>query len=75
MSSRILLFFILFFNFLSIKAEVDISLSGKWKCRLDSLSIGEKEHWERDVFSTPIVLPGSTDEAGIGNSYPISNQF
>lgn len=75
MSSRILLFFILFFNFLSIKAEVDISLSGKWKCRLDSLSIGEKEHWERDVFSTPIVLPGSTDEAGIGNSYPISKSI
>ena len=40
-------------------------------CRIDSLSVGEKNHWENDNFSRSITLPGSTDEIGIGNTYPI----
>lgn len=62
---------LVFFNLLPLFSSVDISLSGKWMCRIDSLSVGEKNHWENDNFSRSITLPGSTDEIGIGNTYPI----
>ena len=57
---------------LSVKVYcVDISLAGEWRYQVDSLSIGVEEHWENREFHSTITLPGSTDEAGVGNSLPL----
>lgn len=48
-----------------------ISLAGQWGFKIDSLSIGEQEEWAKEDFTDIIYLPGSTDEAGVGNTYPI----
>lgn len=64
-------FVFIFLNIFCCFSTSDIPLSGEWKFRIDSLSIGENEHWENDKFSQSITLPGSTDNVGIGNTYPI----
>ena len=55
----------------TIKAQENISLTGKWYYKVDSLNIGEKESWEKKIFTQVIFLPGSTDEVGIGNEFPL----
>lgn len=71
--NKIILNLILFlFPFtLFAQAERIISLAGQWYFKIDSLAVGEQEHWERKTFTESIHLPGSTDEAGIGNTIPI----
>ena len=70
--NKIILNLILFlFPFtLFAQAERIISLAGQWYFKIDSLAVGEQEHWERKTFTESIHLPGSTDEAGIGNTIP-----
>lgn len=48
-----------------------ISLEGEWFFKIDSTDIGEQQHWEKELFSQKMNLPGSTDEQGIGNEYPL----
>jgi len=65
------------------KPEPHISLSGKWQVVLDTLNIGEKEKWaDTKLIGTEISLPGTLDDAGIGepntmkpaiNNYVMSN--
>ena len=43
-----------------------LDLSGYWTLRLDPDDVGISEEWFRDTFSTPVRLPGSLDENGIG---------
>lgn len=44
-----------------------ISLAGQWHVRLDSTGIGETANWASEKFSqTPITLPGTLDDAGLG---------
>ena len=60
-----------------------ISLAGEWQVQLDSLDRGIKNNWAgTNLQGTPITLPGTLDEAGIGtpntltpalNNYVLSN--
>ena len=73
---------LLFFN-CSAPVENKLSLEGQWMVKLDSLNVGEVENWAAAVFQgTPISLPGTLDDAGIGtantlkpelNNYVLSN--
>lgn len=45
-----------------------MDLSGTWTVRLDSADVGEKESWYGHLYNTPIILPGTTDMAGLGAS-------
>lgn len=66
-------FLLLFFlcGVVPLCAQDKISLEGEWLFKVDSANVGEQQHWERDAFSQKISLPGSTDEWGIGNEYPL----
>lgn len=68
---KILFFYIFSFGAYTLKAQNIMSLQGKWTFRVDSMDIGEREHWERDTFSDEIELPGSTDEYNVGNEWPL----
>ena len=46
-----------------------ISISGKWGIQLDSLDLGESEKWFNHDLKDSIMLPGITDEAGLGNEF------
>ncbi|WP_431294393.1 sugar-binding domain-containing protein [Pedobacter sp. P26] len=51
-------------------AEDQLDLAGSWLFRTDSLKVGEKEKWYSKVasfFDHKIQLPGTTDDAGLGN--------
>ena len=60
-----------------------IDLSGEWSVKLDSTNLGVKENWAVNKFlGSPISLPGTLDDAGIGapstlkpaiNNYVMSN--
>lgn len=56
-----------------------ISLAGDWKVVLDSLDEGVAEKWyERAINGSPMTLPGTLDEAGLGrpnNLEPALNNF
>lgn len=56
---------------LPLYAQNKISLEGEWSFKIDSTDVGEQQHWERERFSQKMNLPGSTDEQGIGNEYPL----
>ena len=59
---------LLFFN-CSAPVENALSLEGQWMVKLDSLNVGEVENWAAAVFQgTPISLPGTLDDAGIGTA-------
>lgn len=73
---------ILFFS-CSAPMQNNISLAGQWTVKLDSLNVGKQENWASTKFEgTPINLPGTLDDAGIGkantlkpelNNYVLSN--
>ncbi|TRX54770.1 glycoside hydrolase family 2 [Fulvivirga sp. M361] len=66
-----------------IKEELNISLSGEWKVKLDPLDEGKSSQWQASAFNgTTIRLPGTLDDAGMGeastlepalNNYVLSN--
>lgn len=43
-----------------------IGLSGKWGVRLDSLDVGVKESWQKEVYVDSIVFPGALHTQGYG---------
>lgn len=43
-----------------------IDLTGEWTCRLDPDGVGECFKWAEEELDHPIRLPGSLDEAGLG---------
>ena len=47
------------------------SLAGEWRFAADSLVVGERQHWEKARLPGVIHLPGSTDEIGLGNHFPL----
>ncbi|MCX2452409.1 glycoside hydrolase family 2 [Pedobacter sp. PLR] len=54
----------------TIIGEDRINLAGVWSFRMDSLNIGEQEKWynkSAQFFNQKIKLPGTTDDAGLGN--------
>lgn len=65
------IFFILLFGTIPSKSQNWIPLEGTWRFRIDSTDLGEQQHWENTRFSETIHLPGSTDEQGVGNHFPL----
>lgn len=43
-----------------------LDLSGTWTVCLDTADIGMREHWEGKLYKNEIILPGTTDDAGLG---------
>lgn len=50
----------------TLKAQT-ISLEGEWRYRLDAQDKGIKEQWYNQSFENKIKLPGTLDDAGVGN--------
>lgn len=48
-------------------SQTKLNLSGQWTVALDSLDIGVKEQWENRLFDTQLSLPGTLDDAKLGN--------
>lgn len=59
----------------SLAQEPILDLSGLWTYRLDSLSIGEKEHWYGKTFDETLRLPGTLDDNGIGRPNDLTVKF
>lgn len=61
-------FLLCFFLFCvaQVRAQQDISLAGSWKVRLDKEDRGVNEQWFRKDEGQAIPLPGTLDDAGIG---------
>ena len=49
-------------------AQNTISLAGQWLVRLDSLHTGVNQQWYKQSAGQAIQLPGTLDDAGIGNA-------
>src|SRR5882757_2268565 len=47
-------------------AQELISLAGEWTVRLDEQKTGQQQQWYKQGFETKIHLPGTLDDAGIG---------
>lgn len=45
---------------------IPMPLAGTWRFRLDPGDVGRKEAWHNSVLPDAIRLPGTTDEAGVG---------
>lgn len=55
-----------------IYAQQTISLQGQWYVKLDKEDVGIKEEWYKlEKFGNPILLPGTLDDAGIGEKIPM----
>lgn len=44
-----------------------LDLSGQWTVCLDSTDVGITQSWSGKLYENPITLPGTTDEAKLGN--------
>lgn len=44
-----------------------IDLSGEWTVKLDSANVGLEQNWAGKLYSTSISLPGTLDDARLGN--------
>jgi len=53
-------------------AQERISLAGAWTVKLDSADVGIREAWFNQHFNTPVSLPGTLDDAGIGEPTKLS---
>ena len=71
-----LLFFISFtFSIPVMGQQKYLSLAGNWAFKIDSLNVGEKEQWFNEpasFFTQKIKLPGTMDDAGLGNPVKVS---
>jgi hypothetical protein len=67
MLKKFLLSVLLFYH-ISSKAQNIISLAGEWTVRLDEQRSGEQQQWFKHTFDRKIHLPGTLDDAGIGQS-------
>jgi len=64
---RILLLSFICYGVLPARAQQSISLAGAWTVRLDEQKTGEQQQWYKQRFDKTIQLPGTLDDAGIGN--------
>ena len=51
---------------LNVQAQT-ISLEGEWRYRLDAQDKGVKEQWFNQSFENKLRLPGTLDDAGVGD--------
>ncbi|MBO9151677.1 glycoside hydrolase family 2 protein [Chitinophaga sp. GCM10012297] len=60
---------IIIFLFASLGASAQtMPLAGKWQYRLDPEDKGVKEEWFNQRFERSLQLPGTLDDAGVGNA-------
>lgn len=52
-----------------------IDLSGEWQFKIDSLNIGEDNHWYDKEFKETVSLPGSMAENGKGNDVALDTYW
>ncbi|WP_104383499.1 sugar-binding domain-containing protein [Sphingobacterium sp. HMA12] len=45
-----------------------LNLAGQWSVQLDPEDVGVRNGWTNRSFTTPIKLPGTTDDAGLGTA-------
>ena len=62
----LLLLTTLFLGPLAQAQENPLSLAGEWSIKLDPDNLGEQEQWAGSSFNGTIQLPGTTDEAQMG---------
>lgn len=65
---RIFFFASIFFCSLYGNAQEIISLKGTWSVKTDPQKTGEQQQWYKQVFDQTIQLPGTLDDAGIGET-------
>src|SRR5688500_11704893 len=58
----------IFFCSLYGNAQDIISLKGTWSVKTDPQKTGEQQQWYKQVFEQTIQLPGTLDDAGIGQA-------
>jgi len=75
MDQRLVLFFLFLFGYsLQLFAQETLSLAGEWGVRLDPQKTGEQQGWYKQVFEKKIQLPGTLDDAGIGEPPTLTDQ-
>ena len=63
---NILLVSSLCFAGIQLKGQDEISLTGQWHVKLDSLNHGVQQQWYKQQFEQSVLLPGTLDDAAIG---------
>lgn len=59
---------LMFLQLISCSSPIGkLDISGEWTVRLDSTDVGLKESWSGKLYDNKILLPGTTDAAGLGN--------
>ncbi|MGD8781365.1 MAG: glycoside hydrolase family 2 TIM barrel-domain containing protein [Ignavibacteria bacterium] len=59
----------------SAQNEKSVSLSGEWNFQIDSLDVGESEHWFSKELSDNVKLPGSMAANGKGNDITLQTEW
>ena len=67
MRKLLVLFIMLLSGFTALAQISRMSVSGIWQFKLDSLDKGINEKWHERQFEAKLNLPGTLDDAGIGN--------
>ncbi|WP_075590827.1 sugar-binding domain-containing protein [Labilibacter marinus] len=52
-----------------------LNLAGTWSVQLDPDNKGEKQEWYNTTFKTPMQLPGTTDEAKLGQPEIVKDPY
>ncbi|HVS95531.1 MAG TPA: polysaccharide lyase family 8 super-sandwich domain-containing protein [Puia sp.] len=72
MKRTMLLFAALYGLILAGRAQTSLSLAGEWTVKLDEQKVGERLQWYKHPFTQKIHLPGTLDDAGIGDPSPLT---
>jgi hypothetical protein len=68
----VILLFLVCCCHIRLAAQDIISLAGEWTVRLDEQKVGEQQQWFTKTFEKKIRLPGTLDDAGIGDLPKVS---
>jgi hypothetical protein len=66
MKKTLVLFAVLCWGMVAFAQHTQISVSGTWALKLDSLDKGIPEKWYIEKLPGKIILPGTLDDAGVG---------
>ncbi|WP_431215401.1 hypothetical protein ACQ86N_12300 [Puia sp. P3] len=55
-------------------AQETLSLAGGWSVRIDPQKTGEQQGWYKQAYEKKIQLPGTLDDAGIGEPPTLTDQ-
>ncbi len=65
---RALFFLLLILSPLSLSAQSELTLAGEWDVAFDTNLDGGAHRWLKNKYPYKMHLPGTTDEAGLGDS-------